>query len=193
VKPLYVMLNGEDQDAFIADANLERRDLTKGQKAMLLAVRFPDSNKGGRGKKGNAVESTELSQERISRARVVNRLCPEMVDAVIEGKTGLDEAYAEANRRRATRRCGELLAQIKPAHGANQNIKGEIPPKVTRESAARDAGMSERQRKTALRVAAVPQADFPKWIGKFADPTCRRYRCARSRVRCRECDTVAGY
>ena len=106
------MLNGEDQDAFIADANLERRDLTKGQKAMLLAVRFPDSNKGGRGKKGNAVESTELSQERISRARVVNRLCPEMVDAVIEGKTGLDEAYAEANRRRAAGRLPKVDRQI---------------------------------------------------------------------------------
>jgi hypothetical protein len=40
----------EDQDAFIADANLERRDLTKGQKAMLIAIRFGDERKGGRGK-----------------------------------------------------------------------------------------------------------------------------------------------
>ncbi len=45
------MLNGEDQDAFIADANLERRDLSKGQKAMLIAEGFPQERKGGAGKR----------------------------------------------------------------------------------------------------------------------------------------------
>jgi len=48
-----------------------------------------------------------------------------------------------------------LLRQIEPARGANQNIQDGTVPKVTRESAATEAGLSERQRKTALRVAAV--------------------------------------
>jgi hypothetical protein len=46
IAPHHVMVNGGDQDAFIADANLDRRDLTKGQKAMLVAIRFPEKQPG---------------------------------------------------------------------------------------------------------------------------------------------------
>lgn len=72
---------------------------------------------------------------------------------------------------RAIRRCGELLAKIKPAHGANQNIKDGADPKVTRKEAARDAGLSERQQKQALRVAAVPTKQFEAAIESANPPT----------------------
>ena len=100
VTPEYRMLNGEDQDAFIADANLERRDLTKGQKAMLLAVRFPEPPKGGRGRKETLIDTTTVSASRVTYARAVLKFCPEMVPLVIDGSMGLDEAYREANRLR---------------------------------------------------------------------------------------------
>ncbi len=61
---------------------------------------------------------------------------------------------ADRIQARAIRRCGELLRQIQPARGANQNIREGDHPKVTRESVADAAGLSEHQRKTALRVAA---------------------------------------
>jgi len=67
---------------------------------------------------------------------------------------------------RAIKRCGELLAAMQPSTGGR-------PPaaKKTREGAARvlspgrtaaakDAGLSEHQKKTALRVAAVPAEKF---------------------------------
>jgi hypothetical protein len=72
---------------------------------------------------------------------------------------------------RATRRCGELLAQVPPGNGTNQNIKGDAPPKVTRESAAREAGLSDDQRKTALRVAAVPAENFEEQVESTTPPT----------------------
>ncbi|MBC5801364.1 MAG: hypothetical protein GIW94_15570 [Candidatus Eremiobacteraeota bacterium] len=72
---------------------------------------------------------------------------------------------------RAIRRGGELLAAIQPARGANQNIKGDEPPKVTRESAARDAGLSVDQRKTALRVAKVPAHEFEAAVEAKEPPT----------------------
>lgn len=57
---------------------------------------------------------------------------------------------------RAIGRAGEILAQIEPANGANQNIgAGDVPNVLTRTQAAEDAGMSDRQRKTALRVASI--------------------------------------
>lgn len=103
VTPPHIALNGEDIDAFIADVNLERRDLTKGQKAMLLAVRHTGDRKGGRGKTAarNSAESAGLSMRRVQEARSVIEFCPELVEQVIDGKLGLDEGLKEAQRRRA--------------------------------------------------------------------------------------------
>lgn len=67
---------------------------------------------------------------------------------------------AERIQARAIRRCGELLKQIEPAPGARTDIEprdGTVQG-LTRTEAARDAGLSERQQKTALRVATVPNA-----------------------------------
>src|SRR2546423_14355382 len=57
-------------------------------------------------------------------------------------------AYARRIKARAIQRCGELLAEIPPATGANQGEKdGSGPLAQTRKQAASDAGLSERQRK----------------------------------------------
>jgi hypothetical protein len=74
---------------------------------------------------------------------------------------------------RATRRCGELLAQITPAPGARTDLepRDAADPRLTREGAATDARMSERQRKTALRVAALSKDDFEQQIESEQPPT----------------------
>ena len=71
---------------------------------------------------------------------------------------------ADRIQARAIRRCGELLKQIKSARGANQNFREGALPKVGRGAAAKKAGMSEHQRKTALRVAAVPKPEFEEAV-----------------------------
>jgi len=63
---------------------------------------------------------------------------------------------------RAIRRCGELLLEIETARGSRSDLQprdGAVP-KLTRTEAASEAGLSERQRKTALRVANVPSERF---------------------------------
>lgn len=72
---------------------------------------------------------------------------------------------------RAIRRGGELLKQIKPAHGANQNIQEGALPKVTRESVAEAAGLSEHQRKVALRLASIPKEEFERAVESDSPPT----------------------
>ena len=79
--------------------------------------------------------------------------------------------FAQRIQARALRRCGELLKQIPAARGANQNIQDGAVQKVTRESAATDAGLSERQRKTALRVANVPESTFTEQVESGTPPT----------------------
>ena len=70
------------------------------------------------------------------------------------------ERMSQRIRARAIRRAGELLKQIEPGHGKNQNISGDAPTIVTRKSAATEAGMSKDQMVQAIRVANVPKDVF---------------------------------
>lgn len=70
-------------------------------------------------------------------------------------------------RGRAIRRCGELLKAMEPQPGKRTDIpvvtavqpRGDVPPR-SRTEAARDAGLSRDQQKTALRVGSIPAEDF---------------------------------
>jgi hypothetical protein len=130
VKPHTITLNGEDQDAFIADANMDRRDLSKGQKAMIVAKRYPNDRKGGRGKTetANYAETAQLSMRRIQEARVVLNHCEQYVPLVIDGSMGLDEAYREANLERRDLTKGQkamLLAVRYPVALAHRGKRSE--------------------------------------------------------------------
>jgi hypothetical protein len=82
------------------------------------------------------------------------------------------EQLSKRIRARAIRRAGELLHAIEPANGANQNITDAADHKVfTRTDAAREAGMSDRQQKNAVRVANIPRQDFDKQVDQPKPPT----------------------
>lgn len=80
--------------------------------------------------------------------------------------------YAQRIRTRAIQRYGELLKEIEPQRGANQNIEGGSSPKVlTRKAAADAAGLSDDQRKTAIRIASVPKDEFERLVESDDPPT----------------------
>jgi hypothetical protein len=74
---------------------------------------------------------------------------------------------ADRIQARAIRRCGELLKQVAPASGARTDL-GRAP---SRGSAAAEAGLSEHQRKTALRVASVPEQSFEAQVDSDDPPS----------------------
>ncbi len=80
---------------------------------------------------------------------------------------------ADRIQARAIRRCGELLRQVPAANGSRTDVEPQegSHPRLTREQAATDAGLSEHQRKTALRVAAVPEPEFVAQVESEAPPT----------------------
>jgi hypothetical protein len=87
------------------------------------------------------------------------------------GDTQLED-MAKRIRARAMRRAGELLKQIEPAHGANQNISDGTGTNVlTRQSAAQDAGFSKRQQVTATRIATIPEDAFEDMVERGATVT----------------------
>ncbi|HEX3410318.1 MAG TPA: DUF3102 domain-containing protein [Stellaceae bacterium] len=77
----------EEARALIVSANLQRRNLTKGQQAMLLATAYPEPAKLKR-KGSGSLETEELkfSAARLSQARFILRMGPDdLAPAVIAG------------------------------------------------------------------------------------------------------------
>jgi hypothetical protein len=75
---------------------------------------------------------------------------------------------ADRIQARAIRRCGQLLREIAPSAGGRppdetpETREGALPS--SRKSAADAAGLSEHRRKTALRVANVPEDEFEEAV-----------------------------
>jgi hypothetical protein len=95
IEPSFEKLDGQDPVAYIFSANIGRRNLTKGQRAMLVARMYPEPEKGGRGKKSEAIKSAEsagFGATRVKQARTVLRHSESLADAVIKGTISLDQA-----------------------------------------------------------------------------------------------------
>jgi hypothetical protein len=72
---------------------------------------------------------------------------------------------------RAIERCRILLSQIESGTGNNQGERDSADPfALTRTQAAADAGLYERQRKTALRVAKVDEDEFEATVESATRP-----------------------
>jgi hypothetical protein len=85
-----------------------------------------------------------------------------------------DELLKTATRvkARAIRRCGELLKAIEAGKGGRpMKTTDAAVSSFTRTQAAREAGLSERQQVTAVRVASVPSERFEAAIESETPPT----------------------
>lgn len=88
-----------DVEALVVSANVNRRHLSAGQRAMAVAMLYPDPGKGGRGKKsstGNLLVSGGFSRQRLDQARSVLRYSEPLAREVLAGSKSLDAALAEA-------------------------------------------------------------------------------------------------
>lgn len=132
----------------------------------------------------SAIKSARLP-ETYQIAKVAIRECAEVDEcqswadkaealASYARQMGDDELRKMADRiqARAIARAGAILKEIEKArnqHDAAERARvGAVP---SRKQAADDAGLSERQRKTALRVANVPEHEFEKAIESDNPPT----------------------
>ena len=79
---------------------------------------------------------------------------------------------ADRIQARAIRRCGDLLREIEKSSGGRPpKTQDGTVPRLTRTQAARDVGLSERQRKTAIRVSNVPGEVFEAAVDSDDPPT----------------------
>jgi len=82
---------------------------------------------------------------------------------------------ADKIQARAIQRCGDLLRQITPAKGKRNDLPVVEPRNgsgtKSRTEAATEAGLSKRQKDTALRVAAIPKDQFEELVESDNPPT----------------------
>ena len=120
VKPRFESLNGHDPLAYIASANLKRRNLSKGQQAMVLAMIYPEPEPGGRGKNVAARKTQEtlgFSGERLRQARQVLAFSRPLAETVIKGSS-LDEAVAKMKA---------SLSSLSSEEVKKQRLRAEAP------------------------------------------------------------------
>jgi hypothetical protein len=95
VLPLYQVRTFKDEDAIRAfvKSRSERRDLSKGERAMGVAFLYPQGTPG----KKSSSETEGVSATRLSYARKVLRADPDLALRVRDGVVSLDKALVEVN------------------------------------------------------------------------------------------------
>src|SRR5436309_81050 len=86
------------------------------------------------------------------------RMTPSFIPPLFDDSGNLVGGGAVSHR--AVRRMGELLKQFDAQGRRTDQLKDSSVQKFTQAQAAAHAGISERQRKTAVRVANVPAEKF---------------------------------
>lgn len=96
IEPKFVTFDGDDADGYALAVNIQWRNLTKGQQAMVAARARLVSNHSVR----SVANQAGVSHSRVVQASTVCEHAPDLVDAVIAGATGLDDAYKVARQRK---------------------------------------------------------------------------------------------
>lgn len=102
VEPKFQQLNGHDPKAFILSANINRRHMNAGQRAMAVAMLYPEpASRDGRGKKSITTTQhfPDFSRAFFFRARFILRDSRALAEEVMSGIKFLDSAYKEAKAR----------------------------------------------------------------------------------------------
>ncbi|MFE4632252.1 plasmid replication/partition related protein [Streptomyces sp. NPDC056773] len=189
VEPRFTTYEGSNPNAHAFSVNARRRNITKGQLALIAAQAsvygvnphgfteeslpgFTEENSGR-----TLSEKAGVSGSRISQAFTVLRHAPELADSVISGAMGLNEAYKTA--REAKNQADSAESQLTRLRAedpelADRVVEGELT--LTGAWAERKARKEEeiRQRKVATQflcevVPPLAQARGTNTAGKF-DP-----------------------
>jgi len=159
IAPRFTTYDGDDPDTFALSVNLRRRNLTKGQVAMVAAKACSRAER----ETGSTPEMTArsvsekagVSLGRIGQANTVLRHAPDLVDLVIAGAVSIDEAYKTARETKNQADSAESqLARLRTEDSelADGVVEGDLTlPGAWAERIER-VEEEKRQRQTATRL-----------------------------------------
>lgn len=159
VEPEFVTYEGDDADGYALAVNLQRRNLTKGQAAMVAARACKETLQTTR----KVATAIGTSAQRITQANVVLDFAPDLAESVIAGATGLDEAYRVARERKTAADTTEAqLARLRAEDPelAAKVVEGELTlAGAWAERKAREE-ITRRDIEAARRAAQTLVSDF---------------------------------
>jgi len=162
VEPAFVTYDGDDPDGYALAVNVQRRNLTKGQQAMIIAAAGD-----------NHYRDSEVSRQYVSWARTVLKYADGHRHAVIAGAMPLREAYETAldSKRKSEGREAQLAA-LRAADPvlADKVVEGELTlagafaeqkARAAQRESERRAGIANlRSVLTYLVSTSIPPADL---------------------------------
>lgn len=168
VKPIFAELPSDQDPLDYIDAMDERRSVSKGQRAMVKAIRYPEPRKGDVKKLNNE----DVTRARLSQARAVLHHSRILAESVIKGIKPLDAALATMRQEQQYQNSDEAkLSQL-------QQSAPDLADQVNEERLKLDeaiAAMSARQQRLravceAGRSAAIRLAtDFSAGVSAIVD------------------------
>lgn len=168
IQPDFQTFDGPDVAGYALAANLARRHLSKGQKAMIAAMARSVSEQTVR----SVSEQAGVTVTRIGVAATVLQHAPDLAQAVARGDQPLDEAYKVAQERKTAASSDAALLQRLTADAPDLAEKvraGDMP--LTEARAAAHARSVERQRdidaarRAADNIVARFQTDVATIVG----------------------------
>lgn len=151
----HIRLDGIDPTAYILSANEHRRHMTKGQRAMVAAKILFLKNK----KQEDIATETGAARPSIAKAVVVLEYARDLAPEVISGAKGLNEAYAEAQKRKEDQQSDQAkLARLRESASdlADQVVEEKLT--LAEATAALNAREQERREKEAQEREAKVRA-----------------------------------
>ena len=157
VEPSIRKLNGEDPDAYVLSANVHRRHMTKGQRAMAVAMIYPE---GEQGKRSTSLKINEVSGGYIRQARTVLSYSHPVAESVLAGIKPLDIAYKEAQAAKQ-KQMGDEAAMQRLRSEAPDLADLAIEDRMTLSEAI--AANTQRQSERAQRIREAREASSRLW------------------------------
>ena len=151
VEPQFTTYDGDDPDGYALSVNIQRRNLTKGQTAMVAARAWAVSAQTQRA----AAAQAGVSKARITQAAAVLEHAANLADAVVAGAMSLDEAYkfARENKEKAEGVEAQLARlRAEDPELADKVVEGELTLAGAWAERKARAAEDERQRKVATHL-----------------------------------------
>ncbi|MGW6393118.1 plasmid replication/partition related protein [Streptomyces sp. NPDC055103] len=159
IEPSFVTYEGEDPDVYVLSVNLTRRSFTKGQSAMITVKARSLREQDGRSPKEQTArslgEQLGVALAVMGRASTVLQHAPDLVDPVISGAMGLNEAYAVAQEHKAKASSAEVqLARLREEDPvlANRVVEGDLTLAGAWAERTERVEEDKRQRRVATRL-----------------------------------------
>lgn len=196
VEPRVEFFEGDDPRSLIISRNIQTREMTASQKAILLAMEYPEPKRGEHSELTKSTGEVGFDKALLSRARTIVAWAPEQAGGVASGTIKLAEALkvaTEAKQRAVSREARianlreadpELARKVVEDELTLEGAEAESRQRQAEASARRDDGKNaaERVRRLPSDVITIATAISAGAVGLVTEDLLSSVREAADRL-----------